>query len=204
MNFAQFKNGLLLAANDLIKREQELSQLDSQVGDGDHGVTIHHSFTAIKKAIIDEKPEDMISLLTTCAMALSEVAGGAIGPILSAFFLGMIQGIPTEKDFSTTGLVSLFDAGLKQIQVTGGAQVGDKTLIDALSPAIKALKENTDLPPKEAMKLAVKMAYDGALSTRSMISRKGRSKNLGDRSLGYVDAGSMTMYYFLNAFSEGL
>jgi dihydroxyacetone kinase phosphoprotein-dependent L subunit len=198
-----FQRALLYAADDLIAREKELSKLDSMVGDGDHGITIRKGFNAIKEMINREKPASINSLLMNCGMTVSETSGGAIGPILSAFFLGMTKAAP-EGDFFSEELSSLFEAGLAQVRAVGGAAPGDKTLVDVLTPVVDALKTNTALEPKSAMKIAVKAAWEGAQSTRDMVSRKGRSKNLGERSKGYVDAGSMSMYYFFRAFTEGL
>jgi dihydroxyacetone kinase-like protein len=204
MIYTEFLKALLYACNDLVTREQELCDYDSGVGDGDHGVTIRKGFTAVKEAIEREKPEGIQALCMSCAMAFSNTSGGAIGPVLSALFLGMMNAAPKEGPFSTPELAALFEAGLKQVKIIGGAEVGDKTLVDALEPAVKTLRTESEKEPKAAMTAAAEAAYKGAQSTIDMVSRKGRSKNLGERSRGHIDAGSMSMYYFFRAFAEGL
>jgi dihydroxyacetone kinase-like protein len=204
MTYMEFLKALLYVCDDLAAREQELCDYDSGVGDGDHGVTIRKGFTAVREAIEREKPKDIQALCMSCAMAFSNTSGGAIGPVLSAFFLGMMNAAPGEDQFSTPEIAVFFEAGLKQVKAIGGAEVGDKTLVDALEPAVEVLKTELGKVPKMAMTAAAEAAYKGAQSTIDMVSRKGRSKNLGERSRGHVDAGSMSIYYFFRAFAECL
>jgi dihydroxyacetone kinase-like protein len=204
MTYVDFLKALLYACDDLVIREQELCDYDSGVGDGDHGVTIRKGFTAVKEAIEREKPEGIQALCMSCAMAFSNTSGGAIGPVLSAFFLGMMNASPGGDPFDTPEIAAIFEEGLRQIKTVGGAEVGDKTLVDALEPAVEVLKAESKKEPKVAMTAAAEAAYKGAQSTIDMVSRKGRSKNLGERSRGHIDAGSMSMYYFFRAFAEGL
>jgi dihydroxyacetone kinase-like protein len=204
MTYVEFLKALLYACDDLVTREQELCDYDSGVGDGDHGVTIRKGFTAVKEVVEREKPEGVQALCMCCAMAFSNTSGGAIGPVLSAFFLGMMNASPKGDPFGTPEIAVFFEAGLKQVKAIGGAEMGDKTLVDALEPAVEALKAESKKEPKTAMTAAAEAAREGARSTIDMVSRKGRSKNLGERSRGHIDAGSMSMYYFLRAFAEGL
>jgi dihydroxyacetone kinase-like protein len=204
MTYTEFLKALLYACDDLVTREQELCDYDSGVGDGDHGVTIRKGFTAVREAIEREKPGGIQALCMSCAMAFSNTSGGAIGPVLSALFMGMMNTSPKGDPFGTPEIAVIFESGLKQVKAIGGAEVGDKTLVDALEPAVEALKAESKKEPRAAMRTAAAAAYKGAQSTINMVSRKGRSKNLGERSRGHIDAGSMSMYYFFRAFAEGL
>lgn len=204
MNYSEFKNTLLACADDLIEREQELSQLDSYVGDGDHGVTIRKAYMNIRKSVEDENPADISGILMSGAMALANTAGGAIGPILSTFYMGMSISVMGKDELGVSDLAEMFAAGLASIQDMGGAKPGDRTMVDALYPAVEALKNTTATDVKTAMTEAADKAYEGAQATAGMVAKLGRAKNLGERSLGYVDAGSMSTYYFFRAFADNL
>lgn len=203
MNFEQVKKGLLAAADKLCESEEELCRLDSHVGDGDHGTTIRKAFEKLKADVETNKPADFSSLFMTSAMSMMDTAGGAIGPILSSMFMGFAQSTAGKSDLGVADLADMFETGMRSVQDMGGAKPGDRTLLDALYPAVEALKAADTQDCYEALTKAGEAAAQGAAATANMIATKGRAKNLGEKSLGYVDAGATSMSYFINAFAQG-
>lgn len=207
LDYDHVKNALLAAAEDLISRENELCLLDSYVGDGDHGVTIKKGYRNVIRDIDMHQPANLFDLFFCATTAIADVTGGAIGPLLASFFLGIGTTLEGKNQLETADLANMFKAGLDAVQDLGEAKPGDRTMIDALYPAVLSLQasvttEETD--PKNAMRTAADAALSGAKSTAQMKARIGRAKNLGDKSVGYVDAGAMSMYYFLKAFADNL
>ena len=203
LNTVQIREIMLSVCDDLINREHELCEYDAVVGDGDHGTTVKKAFSSVRSAL-DSECKDVGDIFIKSAMAVSETMGGAIGPIFGSIFMGLGFAAKGKDSVGTEDICGMFSGALDKVQAIGGAQVGDKTLVDALSPAVDALKNSLDLSEKEAMIKACEAAYVGAQSTKDLVSKKGRSHNLGENSKGYIDAGSMTMYYFIKAFAENI
>lgn len=204
MKFEEIKKAVIAGADDVIGREIELCKLDSFVGDGDHGVTVRKGYQKVKSAILNENPKTIGEMMFTAGMELADTAGGAIGPILASMFIGFSTSVGDKDDLSVTDLADMFANGLKSIQDLGGAQPGDCTMVDSLHPFVVSLQETTTTDVKEALDAAVLKAWEGSEATKNMIARKGRARNLVEKSLGYVDAGSRSMYYFLKAFTDSL
>lgn len=204
MNFEQVKAALLAAAADLIGREEELSKLDAYVGDGDHGVTIRKAFQQLTQDVEASNPQDFGSLFMTAAMAMMNTAGGAIGPILSSMFLGFSTKVMGKESLIVSDLADMFEGGMLSVQEMGGAKPGERTMLDALYPAVQALKNTASEDVGTALNEAAVAAAEGAKNTANMIAVRGRAKNLAERSLGYVDAGATSMSYFFRAFADSM
>ena len=204
IKFDQLKTALIAACDDIIGRELELSQLDSFVGDGDHGVTVRKGYQKVKNAIIEENPKTMGSLLFEGGMALADTAGGAIGPILASMFIGFSTSVGEKEELAVADLADMFSAGLASVQDLGGAQPGDCTMVDTLYPFVVSLKETSETDVKAALEVACQKGFEGSESTRDLVPKLGRARNLAEKALGYIDAGSRSMYYFLKAFSDNL
>ena len=200
----QMERALRDAAEDLIAREEELSRLDSYVGDGDHGTTIRQSFQKIRQQLGGLDQSTMGELFQCCTLALMDTAGGAIGPILASMFMGFSEAAGDCPSLDSAQLAAMFRKGLDGVQDMGGAKPGDRTLVDPLNAAVEALEGNIRADEGAALHAAAQAAYDGAMATAKMIARHGRAKNLGEASLGYVDAGAMTMYYFIRAMEQSI
>ena len=205
MNIKQFEKAVLAAATDLCGREEELCKLDSFVGDGDHGMSLKKGFSNVVTMINSEEALNFHDFLFNVAMAFSEKAGGAIGPILASLFLGMSDAVSVDKtELSVTDMADLLKSGTERIQTLGGALPGESTLVDTLIPAYTSLGENSQDEMCVALGKMVESAYAGAMSTKDMAAKKGRARYLDDKSIGYIDAGAMSMYYFLKAFTESI
>lgn len=194
--------------NDIIQENKiVLSKLDSTIGDGDHGITIAKGLESAMEKIEEKKPANISDLLKTTGNAITITIGGVAGPIFGTFFSEMGRTIEPDKEtIDISVLASMFSAALEKIMRLGGANPGDKTMVDALYPAVESIKqsssENKDMKTVlEDMALAAKK---GAESTKDMVSKKGKSSYSGKRSLGFEDAGANTVYFILKAFSEAI
>jgi len=184
-----------------------LSQLDSVIGDGDHGISISKGFLNAIKKIEELNPQNISDLLKLTGNSIAVVIGGVTGPVFGMFFSEMGRAISYEKEsIDLNDLTLMFSRSQENIMKLGGAKPGDKTMIDALYPAVKALKEAADknLSLKEAFADMVKASKAGAKSTSKMVAKKGRARYAGERSLGYEDAGANTVNLIINAFYESL
>jgi dihydroxyacetone kinase-like protein len=196
---------LLYLCEEMPKQEKRFCELDSVVGDGDHGVTITRGFTAAKEAVssCNGTPEDLFAEMGDAMMA---AMGGAIGPIYGTLFRAFSQAVSGKSRLSTEGLGDMFQQGLEEIKMVANVKEGQKTLVDALSPASAALRESAEkgLSPAEAMRQAACAAEEGAQATANMIARKGRARFLGEKSLGHQDAGATSLAELVRLMAEFL
>ena len=177
----------------IIKNEVAFCELDSAAGDGDFGMSLAKGFKELKKQWSELVAEENIgAFLKACGMIITEHCGGASGPIWGSAFraAGKYALGKTELDLREFG--ELMQTAVDGIQKTGGAQLGDKTLLDALIPSVESLKSSA-LSGGElcsAMKLSAKEAVLGAEKTKDYVAKKGRASYLGERSISYPDAGA--------------
>lgn len=188
--------------NNIIKENVKyLSELDSHIGDGDHGITISRGFENAVKKINEVSPNTISGLLKIAGNALIFSMGGASGPIFGTIFLEMSKASDNKKLISLMELYDMFSAALEGTTKLGGAKPGDKTMVDSLYPAVGSLKESvsSNLSLKETLHNMMTAAENGVLSTKDMIASKGRSKYSGERSIGYQDPGATTLFLIIKA-----
>lgn len=196
---------LIVAMRDTIEANRDrLSALDGTVGDGDHGVNLT---TAVSQAAVAVQQLDSptpAQVMRTVGSTLINDMGGAAGIIFGSFFRGGSRAIKGVEQLGLAETLAFMEAGLAEVQKRGKAQPGDKTLVDALFPAVEGLKTavSQNIPLAQAMPQAAKAAQAGAESTANMVAKFGRAKYLGDRSLGHQDAGATSMALLLQAWAE--
>ena len=198
---------MIQSAADIIRANRdELSKLDSAIGDGDHGTTIARAMTIAEKHIEESEKEDLKGLLKDVGWGVMGVDGGATGPLLGSFLMGLSNGISEENEIDCKTMAAMFEAGLAGVRRQSKAQVGDKTMMDALLPAIDAIRQTADAGNtiKEALQKAAEAAEKGAVSTKEFKARFGRARNLGDRTIGFQDPGATSMAMIFRGFFEGL
>ncbi len=196
---------LRTAAAKVKEHVDMLGQLDSVVGDGDHGVAMKTAMNALEKGIDDCSGESIAALLNSVAMSVMNINAGSTGPLTGSLFMGMAGAAGDREELDATELAALFSSGLKQVQSITAAAVGDKTMIDALSPAIEvmaAAPAGGDLA--DMLRGAAEAAEAGAEKTRDMAAKFGKAKNIGERSLGHKDPGATSMALFFRGLSEGV
>jgi dihydroxyacetone kinase-like protein len=198
---------MLRSAADMIRANRDdLSKLDSAIGDGDHGMTIARAMGIAEKVIEESEKKELKGLLKDVGWSVMGVDGGATGPLLGSFLMGLGNGIDEAETIDCSMLAAMFEAGLAGVRRQSKAQIGDKTMMDALLPAVAAMRQAADEGKsiKEALHSAAKAAENGAISTKEFKARFGRAKNLGERTIGCQDPGATSMALIFQGFFEGL
>ena len=186
------------------EESSKLNALDAAIGDGDHGYTVSRAFTAAEKAVLAQDGKVLGELFDIASQAIAESSGGAVGPLLAAWFSegGLVFRGKTQVD--QTDFARFLTGGAQAIEEVGGARVGDKTMLDALIPAVGALQASLSLPLPQCLAEAADAAERGAQLTKGMKAKFGRAHFLGDRSVGHVDPGAMSTGIILRAFADGV
>jgi dihydroxyacetone kinase-like protein len=180
-----------------------LAELDSKTGDGDHGTTMVRALDRMQRAVEDCKSGVLRDLLENCGWALLGIDGGAAGPLLGSFFLGLADA--TNADWDVRACAAAFESGLAALRKQTNAQVGDKTVMDALIPAVEALVEasHEGSSLSNALARAAGRARAGAISTTEMVARCGRARYLGEQTRGHPDPGATSFAILLQGFHDG-
>ena len=204
MKTAEIIDMLNAVSTTAIDAKEELCKLDSFVGDGDHGFTVERGFSAVKAMLEEADFSSPKEALEAAGDELADTMGGAIGLIIGGLFSGGAEAMEDNDDLETEDIYTLLSAGLEEIKLIGGAKEGDRTLIDALSPACDAFKAALDEGKAvgECISDAADAAEAGAKATADMVAKKGRAKFLQEESKGYVDAGAVTMSKIIRAMSD--
>jgi dihydroxyacetone kinase phosphoprotein-dependent L subunit len=182
-----------------------LSEIDGAVGDGDHGINMAKGFSMVKDGL-DGQPGDLGSLLHYVGMTLLTHIGGAMGPIYGTFFMKMGKCVKGKPTLETADVSSMLTEAREGVVKRGGAQVGDKTLVDTLSAAERGFNAAAESakPLGECLDEMMAAAKSGMESTKDMVARKGRSSRLGERSRGTIDAGAASCYLILSSMGESI
>ncbi|UCF99472.1 MAG: dihydroxyacetone kinase subunit L [Spirochaetaceae bacterium] len=195
---------LRAAAESMGEQKELLTRLDKAIGDGDHGINMDRGFRKVLEQLDGAAASDLSGILKTAAMALISSVGGASGPLYGTFFLRASAAAAGKKDLSASDFHKLMEAGLGGVRQRGKAQAGDKTMVDALLPAVQAfgeaLSEQQNLT--SALARGVEAARRGAEATVPLIARKGRASYLGERSAGHQDPGATSSYLILKALHD--
>jgi len=181
-----------------------LTELDSAIGDADHGSNMDRGMKAAVAALDETPPPTAGALFSKVGMALVSTVGGASGPLFGTFFLRMGTSFGDADTVSPLDFAAALRAGLGGVVARGKAEPGDKTMYDALAPAVDAL--DAALADRSPLATGLKAARDAAASGRDattpMLARKGRASYLGERSVGHQDPGATTVALLLEAATE--
>jgi dihydroxyacetone kinase-like protein len=185
---------------------QQLSALDSICGDGDHGTTMLRAANLLEKCISQGSGKSVQTFLGDVAWALMGLDGGATGPLLGSLFLGISETVGPQNELDANFLATAWEGGLAALTRQSRAQVGDKSMLDALVPAIQALRHSADegQPLPDVLRAAAIAAQQGAASTKLQVAKIGRAKYLGKRTLGTQDPGATTVALLFKGFSRGI
>lgn len=196
-----FKAMLDNALKQIKAREDEFSKLDAVIGDGDHGTAIVTALSAINR--IAQNGTEFKAMLGDMGMGVMLEVSGSTSTLLGALFLGMSDGASgTELD--AAGVKAMFAAGLANVQQQTKAKRGDKTMMDALIPAVEAIQSCTSDDMKDLLTAGAEAALKGAEETVDMKANFGRARNYGERSIGYADSGATSWSCMFAAFAEAL
>ena len=177
-----------------------LTKLDSEIGDGDHGNNMHRGFQATLERLGAADPSTPADVLKTVSMALIGKVGGAAGPLYGTAFLRASTALSDKDEVSAEDEAGALEAALGGVKQRGKAEAGDKTLVDALEPAVEAAKETAGAGSvAEVFRAAAEAAKEGAEATVPLTARRGRASYLGERAAGHQDPGATSTYLLLDA-----
>lgn len=198
---------------ELEKKRDYLNRLDGEIGDGDHGRTITNAFKKAEEVLLgsesgredearlSDKDADLGTLLKGIGRTIAFSTGAAAGPLYGTAFIEAGKAIEGKEQLHLEDWVKLVEAAEAGIIKRGKGKVGEKTMLDTLRPIVEALKEMLaqNKPLKEALTRAKEAALKGMESTREMVSKRGRSSRLGERTRGHIDPGAASTYYIIEA-----
>ncbi len=203
MDATVFRAWIIQAAQQVIDNADHLTHLDAAIGDADHGINLSRGFQAAVKLLDETNPATPAAVLATVGRALISKTGGASGPLYGSGFRQAAKTLGEDTDISPVQLGAALSAALASIQQLGAATPGDKTMVDALAPAITAYHTTIDtggnLP--DATRAAAHAAARGLHDTVNMQARKGRASYLGPRTIGHQDPGAASTVLILQALA---
>lgn len=180
-----------------------LTELDTAIGDGDHGANMARGFAAVRQKLESATSADIGALFKLAGMTLLSTVGGASGPLYGGFFLAMAKTASGKTELEKADFQQALEAGLDDIKRRGKAELGDKTMVDALAPAVASF-EGSPADLGSALRAAADAARAGMESTRPLQARKGRASYLGERSIGHQDPGATSCWLLLEALARVL
>lgn len=191
-------------AQVIAENKAYLTELDSAIGDADHGANMDRGFRAALEKLPGVEDKDIEKILMTVAMALLSKVGGAGGPLYSTLFMQMGKSLNGKTEFDLEDWAMALDAATQGIVRLGKASPGDKTMVDALTPAVQALKDASQqgLSLEEGLVKSAKAAEEGMIATIPLVARKGRASYLGERSAGHQDPGATSTFMLLDTAAK--
>lgn len=194
------------AAEALHQNKGYLTDLDAAIGDADHGSNMDRGFQSVIHKMPEWEAADIGGILKSVGMTLMSSVGGASGPLYGTFFLRSGMAMDTRQELSNEDLLKMLSAGVEGVLQRGRAVLGDKTMYDALAPALETLGTSLGNGDEDvtALEQAVSAAEDGMLATIPMQARKGRASYLGERSIGHQDPGATSSYLILKALLDAV
>ena len=195
---------MFLPVTDLIDENiQELTRLDSLIGDGDHGVTMEKISKVIRNSMLTiDGTEEAADVLEDLSWDIMNISGGSAGPLVGSFIEGMAEGARVLTDDEEEFVRNVLAEGYENFKMVSGATIGNKTMMDAIQPATEALERESDF--NRALKEMAQAAQDGADDTVNMIAKYGRARSLKEKSIGYKDPGAVSFSLFYKGIAEGL
>ena len=203
LNTEQVTDMLICVCDAIIENRPYLTEVDSKTGDGDHGIGMSGGMEKAKKALEEKRPfADVNTVFKTTGMSMLNSMGGASGVIFGSMFMGGVKGMEVITELDGEHFARMMRAALEGIKERGKAQVGDKTMVDALEPAVLAM-EAADKQDLTAVLAAAKTAaYKGVENTKNLVARFGRAKSLMERAVGYQDAGATSVAIIFHAMYD--
>lgn len=200
---ADVAEALRAAAEVVSEHRDELVRLDREIGDGDHGENLKRGFTALVSKLDEDVPASPGGVLRLAATTLISTVGGAAGPLYGTAFLRAATSVGDAAELDAGTVAEALRAALEGVVARGKAEVGDKTMVDALTPAVVAAESVavTSGGVKEVLTAAAEAAEMGAESTVPLVARKGRASYLGERGAGHLDPGARSTSLLLRAFA---
>lgn len=196
--------GILRVAGVITEHRDELVELDRVIGDADHGENMNRGFTAVLSKLGGAELADPAAVLKVTAATLISTVGGAAGPLYGTALLRAATAVSGKPELDGAAVAAAIAAALEGVVARGKAAVGDKTMVDALTPAATAAVEAAEsgADPQQVLTAAAEAADAGAETTIPLVARKGRASYLGERSANHLDPGSRSTALILHALAN--
>jgi len=206
MNKEQILQWLQIFASEIEQNKEYLTELDAAIGDADHGINMDRGFKKVASQLSSIADKDNSTILKTVSTILISTVGGASGPLYGTFFLRASTAVTGKEELTTEDFLKLLRSGLEGVVQRGKAQLGDKTMIDVLSPVVDNFQQSVDNNKNivETMQQVVLVAEKAMKDTIPMLAKKGRASYLGDRSIGHQDPGATSTYLMLKGLLAAL
>ena len=201
MTKLEFAARLQHACASVLSAEQELTEIDSKFGDADHGLTMAKIAHAVSEAV-EQSEGGIQSMLDDAATAVMTLNGGSAVPLWNTWLDGLQEEAPEGGEIDVPGLQAIFAKALEELNDMSGAQVGDKTMMDALIPASRAIAAYAGSDEGGLFAAAAQAAAEGAENSKNFVSKFGRAKSYGTQTIGTPDAGAMSMSYFFQGLAQ--
>jgi dihydroxyacetone kinase-like protein len=188
----------------LEQNKDYLTELDAAIGDADHGINMNRGFQKVASQLPSVADTDIGNILKTVSMTLISSVGGASGPLYGTMFLRASTAVAGKSELTDEDMVALLQAAVDGVVQRGKANLGDKTMLDAVAPAANALRQAVanGASTQEALEQAVAAAGQGMKDTIGLVAKKGRASYLGDRSANHQDPGATSAYLILKTLLE--
>lgn len=206
MNQKQVIDVLTRIAQRMEEEKLFLSELDNAIGDGDHGINMARGFGEVVKKLPALEDKDVGTILKTTGMTLVSTVGGASGPLYGTAFMQAGKELSGQTDLEGKDLITILKAFIAGVQLRGKSVAGEKTMLDAMIPAMEAIEEELKAgqPVSAALQKGVEAAQKGVEYTKTIIATKGRASYLGERSLGHQDPGATSFTLMLVTLADAL
>lgn len=195
----------LMRCGEVFSRERDfLTQLDTEIGDADHGLNMNRGFNKVVEKLPSVADKDIGFILKNTGMTLLSSVGGASGPLFGTFFIRAAQAANAKQSLDLAELHQIMQEGVEGVVMRGKAEPGDKTMCDAWWPVVESLGQSAqqNLSVAEALQRAADSAERAVESTITMQARKGRASYLGERSIGHQDPGATSVMLMMKTLAE--
>lgn len=197
-------NWISAVAAVLEENRDYLTRLDSAIGDADHGMNMSRGFQAVMAKLPTISDKDIGTIFKTVGMTLVSTVGGAAGPLYGTFFMQAGSASIGKQELTVADWSAALESAIAGVVMRGKAVLGDKTMVDSLTPALEALKAAIaeQQPLTAALERSAQAAEQGMLATIPLVARKGRASYLGERSAGHQDPGATSSYLMLKSAAQ--
>lgn len=202
LTLQETKGMIIFMSERMIGHKDLLTEADKAIGDGDHGIGMAKGFEAVRLKMETKDFESLADMFKAVGMALMTSIGGASGALFGTLYQGAAKQMGDRTEFDTGALSVLLVHGLEAVQKRGKAKPGDKTMVDALSPAAMAVANQAEAELTAALAAVTEAALGGVEKTKDMVATMGRAKSLGERALGHPDPGALSTHLILQSMTE--
>jgi dihydroxyacetone kinase-like protein len=200
----ELKKAMEFVADGMIASKELLTQADQMIGDGDHGIGMARGFEAVKVVLAEKNFTQIEDVFFSIGSSLLSSIGGASGAIFGSFFMGAAKSLKGCDELDVEGFKKALSSGLEMVKKRGGAQIGDKTMVDALEPAVQAAAAYSGNSLNDLSKQVYNAAEAGMQKTKTFTAKIGKAKTLGERTLGFADPGAISITLIFQFFHQYL